>query len=120
MPISEKSKLSTRKAKATDQIDELDGQLITELNDVVHQRSRLGLLVVLREVQEAEFTYLKSRLKLTDGNLGQHIEILERHGFATVRKGHEGRRARTWVTITRAGEAALAAEIKTLKTLFHM
>ena len=91
-----------------------------DINDVVHQRTRLGLLVVLREVHQADFTYLKSRLRLTDGNLGQHIEILVRHGLVTVRKGHEGRRARTWVQITREGEAALAAEIRTLQSLLDL
>jgi len=93
---------------------------IAELNDVVHQRTRLGLLVVLRETQQADFSYLKSRLKLTDGNLGQHIEILRNHGLVTIRKGHEGQRARTWVKITRAGEKALATEIKTLRSLFDL
>ena len=33
---------------------------------------------------------------------------------------HEDRRARTWVVITRAGEAALAAEIKTPKSLLDL
>jgi len=93
---------------------------ISELNDVVHQKSRLGLLVVLRETQQADFSYLKTRLKLTDGNLGQHIEILKHHGFVTIRKGHEGQRARTWVKITRAGERALATEIKTLRSLLNL
>jgi DNA-binding MarR family transcriptional regulator len=93
---------------------------ISELNDVVHQRTRLGLLVVLRETQQADFSYLKSRLKLTDGNLGQHIEILKQHGLVTIRKGHEGQRARTWVKITRAGEKALASEINTLRSLLDL
>lgn len=96
------------------------GPHISELNDVVHQRTRLGLLAVLREIHQADFSYLKSRLQLTDGNLGQHIEILEHHGLVTIRKGHEGRRARTWVTITRAGEVALAYEIKTLRSLLDL
>jgi DNA-binding MarR family transcriptional regulator len=93
---------------------------ISELNDVVHQRARLALLVVLREIQQADFSYLKTRLKLTDGNLGQHIEILRHHGYVTIRKGHEGQRARTWVKITRAGERALASEIKTLRSLLDI
>jgi DNA-binding MarR family transcriptional regulator len=101
--------------------DDNDGSPdISELNDVVHQRTRLGLLAVLREIHEADFSYLKSRLQLTDGNLGQHIEILEHHGLVTIRKGHEGRRARTWVTITRAGKVALASEIKTLRSLLDL
>ncbi|MEV5787262.1 transcriptional regulator [Streptomyces sp. NPDC052287] len=91
-----------------------------ELNDVVHQRTRLGVLVVLAEVREADFPYLKATLKLTDGNLGQHIEILARHGLVSVRKGYEGKRPRTWVEITRAGEAGLAAEIRALTALLSL
>ena len=93
---------------------------VSELDDVVHQRTRLGLLVVLRETQTADFSYLKARLKLTDGNLGQHIEILKHNGLVTTRKGFEGQRARTWVKITRAGEKALASEIKTLRSLLDL
>jgi hypothetical protein len=63
---------------------------------------------------------LKTRLKLTDGNLGQHIEILKLRGLVSIRKGHEGQRARTWVKITRADEKALASEIKTLRSLLDL
>ena len=91
-----------------------------QLDDVVHQRTRLGLLAVLDEVREADFPYLKTVLNLTDGNLGQHIEILARHGMVTIRKGHEGRKPRTWVAITRAGEVGLASEINSLKALLRL
>lgn len=97
-----------------------DDDLVVELDEVVHQRTRLGLLVVLQEVHQADFSYLKSRLRLTDGNLGQHIEILARHRLVTIRKGHEGNRARTWVVITREGEEALASEIDTLKSMLGL
>lgn len=93
---------------------------ISELNDVVHQKTRLGLLAVLHETNQADFSYLKTRLKLTDGNLGQHIDILKSHGFVTIRKGHEGNRARTWVKITRAGQSAFATEVKTLRSLLNL
>lgn len=91
-----------------------------QLDDVVHQRTRLGLLVILDEVQEADFTYLKSALGLTDGNLGQHLDVLARHGFVSIRKGQQGRKNRTWAAITKAGERALAAEVKALKALLNL
>ena len=92
---------------------------ISELDDVVHQRTRLGILVVLNETHKADFSYLKTRLNLTDGNLGQHIVLLSRNGLVTIRKGHEGKRARTWVAITRSGERALSSEIRTLRALLN-
>ena len=87
------------------------------LDDLVHQRARLGILSVLGESQQADFSYLKRLLQLTDGNLGRHIEVLTGQGLVTVTKGYEGKRPRTWVAITDAGRAALAAEIAALKQL---
>lgn len=90
------------------------------LDDVVHQRVRLGLLAILHEARTADFPYLKSALHVTDGNLGQHLEILERHKLITIRKGYQGRRPRTWISITRAGDAALKAEVEALRTLLAL
>jgi hypothetical protein len=64
--------------------------------------------------------FLISKVETQDGNLGQHIEILKPHGLVTIRKGHEGHRARTWVKITWAGDKALASEIRTLKSLLNL
>jgi DNA-binding MarR family transcriptional regulator len=87
------------------------------LNDVVHQRARLGILTVLGEAQRVDFPYLRSLLQLTDGNLGRHIEVLAADGLVEVTKGYEGRRPRTWVEITKLGRGALAAEMAALKQL---
>jgi DNA-binding PadR family transcriptional regulator len=43
--------------------------------------------------------------------------VLETAGLIEVEKGYEGRRGRTWITLTDAGSAALADEIKRLKLL---
>lgn len=89
----------------------------TGLDDVVHQRARLGVLTVLGEVEQADFPYLKSLLQLSDGNLGRHLEVLAAQSLVTITKGYEGRRPRTWVTITKEGRAALAAEMAALREL---
>lgn len=89
----------------------------TALNDVVHQRARLGILTVLQETQRADFAYLKSVLQLTDGNLGRHIEVLAKEDLVTITKGYQGRRPRTWVGITSRGRQALVAEMSALKEL---
>ncbi len=84
------------------------------LDDVVHQRHRLGILVVLAETRRADFSYLKSTLGVTDGNLGRHLQVLEKAGYVTVDKIFENRRPRTWVTITRTGRRALDSELDVL------
>ena len=88
-----------------------------QLNDVVHQRARLGILAVLGEGGQADFPYLKRVLGLTDGNLGRHLEVLADEGLISITKGYEGRRPRTWAEITKLGEGALAAEMAAMKQL---
>ena len=89
----------------------------TGLDDVVHQRVRLGILTIAHEARRVEFGFLRTQLELTGGNLSQHLGVLESAGLIEVEKGYAGRRARTWVTLTRAGHAALAEEIARLKQL---
>ena len=43
--------------------------------------------------------------------------MLENAGLVTIEKGYAGKRARTWITLTKAGQAALAEEITQLKLL---
>lgn len=87
------------------------------LDEVVHQRHRLGILTIAAEVRRVEFSYLRESLQLTAGNLSRHIAVLAEAGLVEVEKGYEGKRPRTWVSITPAGRKALAAEMKALSAL---
>ncbi|MEV8440997.1 transcriptional regulator [Actinosynnema sp. NPDC051121] len=87
------------------------------LDDVVHQKHRLGVLTVAAEAKRVEFGYLRSTLELTAGNLSRHIAVLERAGLVAVEKGYDGRRPRTWVAVTATGRDALAAEMAALRAL---
>ena len=87
------------------------------LDDTVHQRVRLGILTIAHEARRVEFSYLRTNLELTAGNLSQHLGVLENAGLITIEKGYAGKRARTWITLTKAGHAALAEEITHLKLL---
>jgi DNA-binding HxlR family transcriptional regulator len=86
------------------------------LDDIVHQRHRLGILTITAEAR-ADFGYLRDALGLTAGNLSRHLTVLEEAGLIQVEKGYAGRRPRTWVRITSAGRAALAAEVDALAEL---
>ena len=92
---------------------------VTGLDDVVHQRVRLGILTIVHEARKVEFGFLRTTLELTAGNLSQHLSVLEKAGLITVEKGYEGRRGRTWVQLTKAGRQALRDEIATLKRLIR-
>jgi DNA-binding MarR family transcriptional regulator len=87
------------------------------LDDIVHQRVRLGILTIAHEARRVEFSYLRTNLEVTAGNLSQHLGVLENAGLITIEKGYAGKRARTWITLTKAGHAALAEEVTHLKLL---
>ena len=89
------------------------------LDDVVHQRTRLGILAVLAEATEADFTYLRKVLRLSDGNLGRHLEVLEGAGLITISKGYHGRRPRTSATVTAEGRRALRRELASMQALMQ-
>lgn len=92
---------------------------VNGLDDVVHQRVRLGVLTIAHEARRVEFGYLRANLDLTAGNLSQHLTVLENAGLISIEKGYEGKRARTWVSLTKAGRAALRDEIAQLKRLIN-
>jgi DNA-binding MarR family transcriptional regulator len=93
---------------------------VTGMDEVVHQRVRLGILTIAHEARRVEFGYLRTRLELTAGNLSKHLSVLEAAGLIEVEKGYEGRRGRTWITLTAAGTTALTDEIRRLKLLINL
>jgi DNA-binding MarR family transcriptional regulator len=60
---------------------------------------------------------LRGLLDLTDGNLSRHLTTLEAAGCVQIDKVFEGRKPRTWISATRAGRTALAAEIAALREI---
>ncbi|WP_369142506.1 winged helix-turn-helix domain-containing protein [Streptomyces sp. R44] len=89
------------------------------LDDVVHQRVRLGILTVAHQARRVEFGFLRTALGLTAGNLSRHLAVLEQAGLVEIEKGYEGRRPRTWLSLTPAGGRALQDEVTQLKRLIH-
>ena len=98
---------------------EPDQHPVNSIDDVVHQRVRLGILTVAHQGRRVEFGFLREALGLTAGNLSQHLTVLEKAGLIHVEKGYEGRRPRTWLSLTPAGGQALQDEVTQLKRLIH-
>ncbi|MDR3080825.1 MAG: transcriptional regulator [Streptomyces sp.] len=85
----------------------------------LHPRVRLGILTVAHQARRVEFSFLRTALGLTVGNLSQHLAVLEKAGLVDIEKGYEGKRARTWLSLTPAGDRALQEEVTQLKRLIH-
>lgn len=90
-----------------------------QLDDLVHQRVRLGILAVLSEADKADFVHLREVLEVTDGNLSRHLSVLEEAGYVTQNKAMEGSRPRTWVRATRDGRRALERHLAALRELME-
>jgi DNA-binding transcriptional ArsR family regulator len=90
---------------------------LPELNPVVHGRLRLALLSLLSGVEEAEFTWLRSRTDSTDGNLGAQLLKLEEAGYVAVEKKFVLRKPQTLYRLTEAGRQALTEYVQALKQL---
>ncbi len=102
-----------------DRPDRSNGHPTNGLDETVHQRHRLGILTITAEAESADFGYLREALGLTPGNLSRHLTVLEEAGLIKVDKGYEGKRPRTWVSITGSGRSALAAELAALTELLR-
>lgn len=91
-----------------------------DLDEVVHQRSRLGIMALLSEARTADFAHLERTLNLTDGNLGRHLEVLAAAGLVTVEKTTTARGTRTYATITAEGLRALRREKDALRRILSL
>jgi DNA-binding MarR family transcriptional regulator len=77
-----------------------------ELDRVIHERLRLGILSALAVNHSLSFNELKQILKTTDGNLSVHARKLEDAEYISCEKSFDGRMPRTEYKITAAGRRA--------------
>ncbi|PYQ70831.1 MAG: transcriptional regulator [Acidobacteria bacterium] len=85
-----------------------------ELDRLIHERLRLGIVSALAVNDRLTFNDLKHQLRTTDGNLSVHARKLEDAQYIAVEKSFEGRLPHTEYRLTPAGRRALE------KYLAHM
>lgn len=71
-------------------------------------------MTIAAEAKRVVFGYLKSTLDLAAGHLSHHNTVLEA-GLLDVGKGYDGKRPKTWVSVTNESRVALAAEMPALR-----
>lgn len=76
------------------------------IDDVIHGRLRLGIMVYLVDADTADFTELKNALEATQGNLSVHLKKLEEAGYVAIAKSFKDNKPLTRVSITAAGRKA--------------
>ena len=90
-----------------------------ELDKVIHERMRLGIISALAANDTLSFTDLKSLLNTTDGNISVHARKLEDAGYLTVKKSFVGRTPLTEYKITKQGRKALEQYLDHMEALIN-
>jgi len=90
-----------------------------QLDRLVHERIRLGILSGLAVNTTLCFSELKSLLKTSDGNLSVHARKLEDAGYIDCSKTFDGRFPRTEYQLTAKGRRALERYLDHMEALIR-
>jgi DNA-binding HxlR family transcriptional regulator len=93
---------------------------IPELDRLIHERARLGIISALAVNDSLSFNDLKRLLKTTDGNLSVHARKLEEAGYVSCHKFFEGRIPRTEYRLTAAGRRALDQYLRDMESVIRL
>jgi len=91
-----------------------------ELDRLIHDRIRLGILSALAVNESLSFNELRDLLKTTDGNLSVHARKLEEAGYVAVTKSFEGRMPRTQYRLAVVGRRALERYLDHMEALIRV
>jgi DNA-binding MarR family transcriptional regulator len=90
-------------------------------NEIIHQAMRLKIMAALNTSTSKkgaiEFTRLKALVGATDGNLGAHLDTLEKAGYIVIEKRFEERKPQTRVRMSPAGRRAFAEHVAYLREI---
>jgi DNA-binding HxlR family transcriptional regulator len=79
----------------------------SQLDRLIHERLRLGIVSALAANQTLTFNELKKLMDTTDGNLSVHARKLEEANYISCNKSFEGRVPKTEYRLTSSGRKAL-------------
>jgi DNA-binding transcriptional ArsR family regulator len=88
-----------------------------DLDKLIHERVRLGIVSALAVNDSLTFTELRRILGTSDGNLSVHARKLEEGGYVTCTKSFEGRVPKTEYRLADEGRRALEAYLAHMETL---
>ena len=92
---------------------------LPELDRLIHERIRLGIVSALAVNDSLSFSDLKKLMKTTDGNLSVHARKLEEAEYITCTKSFEGRMPKTEYKLTATGRRALERYLDHMEALIR-
>ena len=95
----------------------MNPELFLQLDRVIHEKGRMGIMSLLAGTPELSFTELRDTLAMTDGNLTTHIRTLQEAGYISVAKSYQNNRPLTTCSLTPRGRTAFAEHINLLEKI---
>lgn len=100
-------------------LDAQDERSPVDLDRLIHERMRLGIVSALAVNDSLSFGELREMLGTTDGNLSVHARKLEDAGYLECTKSFEGRVPRTDFRLTADGRRALGRYLDHMESLIQ-
>lgn len=88
-----------------------------DLDELIHAPVRLSMVAALAAADSIDFRRLRDLVQVSDSLLSKHVTSLENAGYVAVRKGYEGRRGRTWLSLTPEGRRAYRRYLEVLTSI---
>lgn len=111
------AKIETNGARQKLTVAKAAENVSNDLDKIIHERMRLGMISALAANDKLSFGELKTLLDTTDGNLSVHARKLEDAGYVTMKKSFAGRTPLTEFKITPAGRKALTRYLDHMEAL---
>jgi DNA-binding HxlR family transcriptional regulator len=108
-----------REIPATPTANQAPESLPSDLDRLIHERVRLGIVSALAVNRSLTFNELKAMLKTTDGNLSVHARKLEEGDYIVCTKSFDGRLPKTEYRLTTAGRRALQRYLNHMEALIR-
>ncbi|MEU8266014.1 transcriptional regulator [Sphaerisporangium sp. NPDC049002] len=87
------------------------------LDPIIHAPARLRIMSLLAAMEESEFAFVRDAVEVSDSVLSKHASALETAGYVVIRKGHVGKRPRTWLKLSDVGREAYTAHVAALQAI---
>lgn len=87
------------------------------LDPVINTSTRLSIIALLAPTDEMEFSAVRDTAGISDSTLSKQATALQAAGYIHIRKGHVGRRPRTWLRLTPEGRQAFHAHARALQLI---
>ncbi|WP_083975539.1 transcriptional regulator [Kitasatospora mediocidica] len=87
------------------------------LEQLLLDPTRLTIVALVSATTWCEFAFVRDHARLSDSALSKQLTTLGNAELVEIRKGHVGKRPRTWVRATTAGRERLRAHLATLQQI---